>query len=117
MEGRDGLENTAITSHLALSLSLGQGSHTHTHTHTHTHSLMVPQDRNLLMEGRVIPVVCPLVCSCQITFRKGEEGSGVRNSVGWQHHQLVRQTLQVVHQRIMLLLLGHVTEDDVIHYS
>ena len=59
----------------------------------------------------MIPVVCPLVCV-------GEEGGGVKDSVGWQHHQLVQQTLQVVHRRVMLLLLlGHVTGDDVIFYS
>ena len=47
-----------------------------------------------------------------------EKGGGARDSVRRQHHPLVQQALQVVHQRVMsLLLLGHVTGDDVIHYS
>ena len=71
------------------------------------------------MEERAIPVVRPAGVLRRITSRKGERkeaGSGTAS--GGQHHQLVRQTLQVVHQRAMLLLLlGHVTGDYVIHYS
>ena len=95
--------------------------HTHTHMYVrlHAHTLTDDSVRQKFVDGgesNPSGVSAGVLLSDDV--QEGcEEGGGVRDSVRWQHHQLVRQTLQVVHQRVMLLLLlGHVTGDDVMHY-
>ena len=99
-------------------------THVHTnicmHTCMHTHTLTDDSVRQEFVDGGESDpsgVSAGMLLSDHLQEGR-EEGGGVRDSVRRQHHQLVRQTLQVVHQRVMLLLLlGHVTGDDVIHYS
>ena len=99
-------------------------THVHTyvrmHTCMHTHTLTDDSVRQEFVDGGESDpsgVSAGVLLSDHLQEGR-EKGGGVRDSIRRQHHQLVRQTLQVVHQRVMLLLLlGHVTEDDVIHYS